>query len=270
VRIGEAVLRAFSRKPDTSDYNRDTERGVQGTELSLLQREFPQFTALVKGKRVVDFGCGAGRQSIALVMEGASYVCGIDTNARTLSKAKQLASEIGIQDSKLIFVERPSSEVIGTFEIVISKDSMEHFPDPIVALNEMKSLIRPGGQILITFGPPWFAPYGSHMHFFCKVPWLNILFSERTVMNVRELYRKDGANRYEEVESGLNKMTICKFETIISQSGLVTQYRKYSCIKNQHWMSRLPFLRELFVNHISCILTLPGTEALQPTAQSGA
>ncbi|MFH0775334.1 MAG: methyltransferase domain-containing protein [bacterium] len=262
MRIGEIVLRAFSKKPYKGDYNQDTEQELSHNELSLLRKEFPQFSTLVKGKRVVDFGCGRGRQSISLVREEGCYVCGIDTNINILQQAKKLGSEIGIQNSNLIFVEHPPSEMLRTFDIVISQNAMEHFPDPIAVLNEMKGLIHQDGKILITFGPPWFAPYGSHMHFFCKVPWLNLIFSERTVMNVRALYRNDGAKRYEEVESGLNKITVKKFERIVSQSGLIIQYKKYSYVKRLNWMKNLPLLRELFINHISCILTLPHNKLL--------
>jgi SAM-dependent methyltransferase len=104
--------------------------------------------------------------------------------------------------------------------IVISQNSMEHFEDPVKILDEMKSALNQDGKILITFAPPWFAPYGSHMHFFCKVPWINILFSERTVMKVRSNFRSDGATKYEEVESGLNKMTVTKFERIVANAKL--------------------------------------------------
>ena len=86
---------------------------------------------------------------------------------------------------------------------------------------------------------------------------MNLIFSETTVMNVRALYRHDAAKRYEDVESGLNKMTVTKFEGIVSQSGLRLEYKKYSCIKRLDWMGSIPLLRELVVNHVSCILTLP-------------
>lgn len=259
MKIGEAVLRAFSRKPKMGDYNQGGEQEPLGEELTLLRREFPHFSTLVKGKRVVDFGCGAGRLSVALVKEEGCYVCGIDTNTSTLSKAKKLASERGLTESNIVFLERPACAMLQTFDIVISQNAMEHFRDPIGILNTMKGLIHEDGKILITFGPPWFSPYGPHMYFFCKVPWLNLLFSERTVMNVRALYRNDGAKRYEEVESGLNKMTIKKFESIISHSGLSVRYKKYSCIKRQNWMAKLPVLRELAVNVISCILVFERT-----------
>ena len=79
----------------------------------------------------------------------------------------------------------------GGFDIVLSHNSMEHFGDPARILDVMKSALKPDGRLYITFGPPWYAPYGSHMHFFTRVPWVNLLFSERTVMAVRARYRND-------------------------------------------------------------------------------
>jgi hypothetical protein len=131
---------------------------------------------------------------------------------------------------------------------------MEHYSEPRVILEEMKSALKPGGTILITFGPPWFAPYGSHMHFFTTMPWLNLLFSERTVMNVRAHFRGDAATRYEDVEFGLNKMSVAKFERIAAETGLKISQRKYECIKGLDFLGKIPRARELFINNISCAL----------------
>jgi SAM-dependent methyltransferase len=143
----------------------------------------------------------------------------------------------------------------GQFDVVISQDSFEHFPEPDAVLHEMSLLLNRSGVLLITFGPPWFAPYGSHMHFFCKVPWINLLFSEEVVMRARSRFKSDGASTYEEVESGLNKMTIRKFESIVSSCNLKVTYRKYECVKGLNWLSRIPLARELFINHVSVVLS---------------
>lgn len=58
--------------------------------------------------------------------------------------------------------------MLQTFDIVVSQNAMDHFRDPIGILSTMKGLIHEDGKILITFGPPWFSPYGSHMYFFVK------------------------------------------------------------------------------------------------------
>jgi SAM-dependent methyltransferase len=254
--IGETILRVLSKKPGTGDYGPGDEDPISGDELALLRRAFPHFSALVHGKRVVDFGCGFGRQSVALASEEGCRVCGIDANTVRVAKCRRFASESGMENGRVVFAERPTPEMRGAFDVVISQNAMEHFADPAAVLDEMKGLIHKEGKILIAFGPPWFSARGTHMHFFCKVPWLNILFSERTVMNVRALYRSDGATRYEEVESGLNRMTLGRFERLIGQSGLRVEYWKCRCHARQTWMARIPWLRELVVKHVSCVLAI--------------
>ena len=77
-------------------------------------------------------------------------------------------------------------------------------------------------------------------------------------MKVRSLYRNDGAKRYEDVESGLNKMSVSKFERLIKTSSLEVVYKRYECVKKMNFLSKIPILRELFINHVSVILRKKG------------
>ncbi len=52
------------------------------------------------------------------------------------------------------------------------------------------------------------------MNFFTKLPWVQFLFSEETIMNVRRLYRHDGAMWYHQVEGGLNEIGDRSFRSI--------------------------------------------------------
>jgi len=252
--IGEKILFFLSRNPKSSDYS---DRYVKGKNidgaLSLLCSIFPNFLDEIVGKTILDFGCGEGWQSVALAKKGAEYVLGIDTNRNSILKAHNLAKELDTRRN-IAFMEKLEDSFKGRFDIVISQNSMEHFKNPFTTICEMKSALKENGKILITFGPPWFSPYGSHMHFFTKMPWVNIMFSEKTVMKVRANYRSDGARAYEEVESGLNKMSISKFEKIISNCYLEIKLKKYDCIRNINVLGRLPVVRELFINRASCEL----------------
>ena len=254
MRINELILRSLSRSPTTHDYFDGGGNSHAGDHLSLFRREYPDFSYMVSGKSVVDFGCGEGKQAVALQMEEECNVCAVDTNSNTLDAAKNYASDCCVDATKLKFYEKIPADKNGTFDVVLSQNAMEHFPQPEDVLRQMKRLIHSDGKILITFGPPWFSPYGSHMHFFCKVPWINIFFSENTVMKVRSLYRNDGAVKYEEVESGLNKMTLKKFRQVVSNAGLKIDRINYRVVKNQNWMAKIPFLQELVVNHVTSIL----------------
>ena len=252
--IGEGILLFISRSQGSADYHCSKNEWTFENACSLLAHEYPHFENLVSGKKIADFGCGAGYQSAALAVRYNSTVVGIDTNQRSLQQAIDFAKSQHIPKERLSFVDRITDQMEGDFDAVISQNSFEHFNDPIMSLDEMKKLIKKTGKILITFGPPWFAPYGSHMHFFCKVPWINILFSEKTVMNVRKIFRNDGAERYEDVESGLSKMTVCKFEKIISSCELEITHKKYSCVKGIDWLAEYRIIRELFINRISVII----------------
>lgn len=248
--IGERILLSISRAPGTEDY--DAGDWTVDNALSLLEREYPNFGALVAGKKVVDFGCGAGYQSIALALRYGCSVTGIDINQRLLLKAIKQAAPYDIPESRLSFTDKISDSMTDKFDIVISQNSFEHFSDPPMILDEMRKLIHASGKLLITFGPPWFAPYGSHMQFFCKVPWVNVLFSEETVMRVRSRFRDDGATTY---GPGLNKMTIRKLERLLAFSRLNVEFKTYRCVKGVNVLSKIPFLREFFINDVTLILS---------------
>jgi len=248
--LAERLLIALSRDPRDGDVGSAASEWDDRTADRVLVRDFPDFAA---GRRVADHGCGEGYQSLALARKYDCRVLGIDTNETLLARAARLASDAGFSRPCVTFAPKVNGSMRGVCDVVISQNSFEHYGDPARVLAEMKSMLRPGGRILMTFGPLWFSPRGSHMGFFCRVPWLNLLFSEKTVMKVRARYRDDGALRYEDVESGLNRMTVRRFEKLVEAAGLRFERRRYRCVKGLP-LGRLPWVRELVVNKISAVL----------------
>jgi SAM-dependent methyltransferase len=222
--------------------------------LSLLQRVYAGFISDITRKAVLDFGCGFGWQVLAMACYDTQRSVGIESDPSVLRGAKDLACRIGFPSGKVEFHRALGPDLCGGFDLVISQNAMEHFPDPVGALKLMRQALKPGGRILITFGPPWLAPYGSHMHFFTKMPWVNILFKEKTVMAVRRHFRNDGAARYDQIRKGLNKMTLSKFEHLVAECGVRPVYWKLECVRGLDWLAKLPLLREFFVNHVTCML----------------
>lgn len=149
------------------------------------------------------------------------------------------------------------------WDVVLSINSMEHYPDPKRTLDDMLRATKPGGKILITFGPLWWAPWGSHMQFFCRVPWIQLWFCERAIMTVRSKYRPDGAMRFEDCQGGLNRMSVRQFESLIN--GYNADVR-YIAVKHLQPLTHIPVLRELFTNHAIAELTRPDGSATSRTA----
>ena len=250
--IGEMILSALSRPVNNGDYGEARHDWTMQTALRTLESEFPDLSEMIRDANVVDFGCGTGWQTIALARAGARRVIGVDTNTNTLRHAAQNAREENA--TNVTFVANVAEIESGSCDVVITQDAMEHFADPEAELAAMARTLRAGGRILLTFGPPWLAPSGSHMHFFTRVPWVNVVFSEKTVLAVRARYRDDAAKRYEDVESGLNRMTVRKFEGIIARSGLEIERLRYRCVRKLDFLQNLPGLREFFINNVSCVL----------------
>lgn len=259
--IGEWILLRLSRDPDQRETPPPGTAPPLEDALVYLEERYPEFRAMIAGRKVLDFGCGNGFQSVAMASAGAARVVGIDFNPRQLEACRALAAGEGLESPALEFGPEWTEERFGLFDVVLSKDSMEHFPDPDATFELLARAVRPGGVLLVTFGPPWFAPYGSHMHFFTRVPWLQLWFRERTVMRVRSRFRSDGAQRYEDVESGLNRMTVRRFEGIVRRSPLSLEHARYRCVKGVDVLGRIPGVRELFVNDVTVVLRRPPESA---------
>lgn len=102
----------------------------------------------LKGKHVLDIGCGAGGIDCLLVTEyGAAKVTGIDVEAPVLETARARAEEAGVSDRiDLVKVEPgPLPFDDASFDVVFSKDSIVHIPDKHSLVREVFRVLKPGG-----------------------------------------------------------------------------------------------------------------------------
>ncbi len=227
-----------------------TLRTNESNALEFLTMAVPSFRDLVAtSSRVLDFGCGYGVQSRALAtLFPATQVLGVDLPRQTLHDSWSRQPKL----PNLLLTSDPIPS--GSFDIVFSCSSFEHFDDPEHILGIMRDSVRTGGLVIVAFAEPWFSPRGSHMDGFCRLPWVNLMFSERTIMSVRSRFRADGARRYDEVEGGLNKMTVRRFESIMRRSGMRIRDLRIIPVRRLPLVSAIPGIRELLTASCSCIL----------------
>ncbi len=171
------------------------------------------FFSRIVGKTVIDFGCGEGADAVEMAAKGARCVTGIDIRADVLEGARQKALAAGVQDTCLF-----ASSTKELADVVVSVDAFEHFADPAGVLRIMDTLLRPAGEVLVSFGPTWYHPLGGHL--FSIFPWAHLVFSEEALIRWRSTFKTDGATRFSEVAGGLNKMTIARFEELVADSPL--------------------------------------------------
>ena len=104
----------------------------------------------VKGKNVLDVGCGGGLLCEALAHRGAT-VTGIDMGEAPLAVARLHQLESGVEvDYVQSTAEAMAAEQQGTFEVVTCLEMLEHVPDPGSVIRACTRLLKPGGQVFFS------------------------------------------------------------------------------------------------------------------------
>jgi SAM-dependent methyltransferase len=204
----------------------------------------------LRGRTVLDYGCGRGGDTVEIAKHGAARVFGVEIVPMALAAAAQAAECAGVAE-RCVFQTTATEKV----DAIICIDCFEHFADPADVLRTMADLLLPDGTAYITFGPPWYHPYGGHS--FSIFPWAHLLFTERALLRWRSCYCTDGATRFQEVRGGLNQMTVRRFERFVQESPLrMAEFETIPIRPVRQLHNRLT--REFFTSMIRCKLMRKG------------
>ncbi|MBZ9818812.1 methyltransferase domain-containing protein [Mesorhizobium sp. CA4] len=102
----------------------------------------------LKGKTILDIGCGAGGITLHLVAtHGAAQATGSDVEKPVIETARRGAIRHGLED-RVGFVQAPPGSLPFTdasFDVVFSKDALLHVPDKDALFAEIFRVLKPGG-----------------------------------------------------------------------------------------------------------------------------
>lgn len=104
----------------------------------------------LKGKRVLDVGCGGGILAEAMAALGAD-VTGIDLGDAPLAVANLHLKESGQKvEYRKISAENLAREQPETYDVVTCMELLEHVPDPASTVAACAKLVKPGGQVFFS------------------------------------------------------------------------------------------------------------------------
>ena len=135
-----------------SDYNKfaeEYERLTEKMEQKTREHSYSLITISLKGKKLLDVGCGSGLDAVHYTKEGAK-VFGLDISEKEIAMArKKIIGNFAVGDmNKLPYAEN-------YFDIVTSIYAIQSSSDVTEAINEMIRVAKKGAEILIVAKHPF-------------------------------------------------------------------------------------------------------------------
>lgn len=97
-------------------------------------------------KDVLELGCAAGHMTRALSKQGCRVVA-VDVDQEAVRAAEQFAERAFVED---LSADRPLASLAERFDVILAGDVLEHLPEPARILDRCRTLLRPGGYVVLS------------------------------------------------------------------------------------------------------------------------
>lgn len=220
-------------------------------------------------KDVLEIGCGHGGISCFMACVGARSVTGIDLNTKHLGYALRFANHVSQQfapgvAARVRFLEMSADKLAlanDSYDLVLADNVFEHFTNYPAVLAEAIRVLRPGGHLLIPVFSSIYSKWGLHLKHGLKLPWANLLFSEKTIIAAMQRLARENPKLYELYPGltgspqrvrdlrryqDLNDITYKRFICDASAVGFKLEWMRPIPTRVGHIIQRVPGLRKSF------------------------
>ncbi len=228
-------------------------REFQSYQAKLLIDYFIDNGVTLDRNTVLDLGGGIAGYALTFTQRGARVFC-VDLYPPKIGQTDNL-SLLRADATSIPFKNN-------FFDLIFCASLIEHVKEPEVVIQEIRRVLRPGGNAYISF-PPYYSPTGGHefspFHYFGEKIALRMVKRQKKVPDwVGEYYQSN--NQHQSFADlykgwGLYRMTIRKFQKIIRATdfkilNISTRYFPVSLI-------RWPAIGEIFTWHAQFLVQKP-------------
>jgi len=227
----------------------------QRRRMELIQRYVP-----LQGKKMLDCGCGTGQYVIGFLNAGVDAY-GIDFFKEKIqefhTRYPEIADRVNVGNAEKINFPDDS------FDVVLVNEVLEHIPDQVKALLEIRRILKPDG-VFIVFSPNRFYPFETHgitmkknrkeiPPYFPFIPYiplrLGVLIFEYRARNywpheLRELIKQQG---FDLLHTGYSWQT---FENISGQQPAAAGMLRLPLRKIFFFLETIPIIRAFGVSQM--------------------
>jgi phosphoethanolamine N-methyltransferase len=103
----------------------------------------------LKGRRVLDIGCGLGGPACILAVKHGAHVVGTDLEAPLIKRAQSRAAQLGVADRTEFTVVKagPLDFEDDSFDLVMSSGGLTQTADKLGTFRDCRRVLKPGGTL---------------------------------------------------------------------------------------------------------------------------
>lgn len=195
-------------------------------------QQIMEFLQIKKDMRILDLGVGSGYMSFPIAKENVSCeITGLDIVGNTLKRNRERAEKENISNISFVCydgIDFPFED--GSFDMVITRYALHHFPDIEHSISEVARVLKNNGYFFISDPCPNDCDYSrfvdeymqlkkdGHIKFYTKKEWQDIckqhemILSDSFVSKIRFPKKKDTAYGYEEVLAKHDKAIVESYD----------------------------------------------------------
>lgn len=128
---------------------------------------------------ILEIGCGEGGNLKPFLDMGCTRILGVDMSEDKINNAKLFfANDPNKANIEFITSDIYEVDNIGKFDIIMTRDVLEHIHGQERFMEYVKRFLKPGGKFFLGF-PPWYNPFGGHQQMceskvLSKLPFFHI------------------------------------------------------------------------------------------------